>query len=269
MLLYPLSEMVEDLNTGIYFEHAHRLTGMFVGITTIVMCFIVLKYDARLWPRVFGVLVLLLVISQGIMGGLRVTDINIGFAIVHGVVAQVILALMAALAVVTSRRWIYLGVNDEPNASRLEWTAAWVLVVALLVQLGIGSAYRHLVSELGARDGIAMAILMGHVTFAVVVAVTAVVVGIQSSHHRGVLRITGTVLLILVGIQLMLGVGALVAVLVGQPVEDTSNISTLEVVVTGAHQANGALLLMTATVCALWTRRLREGSTEPSTAPVA
>jgi len=318
MLLYPLSEMVADLNSGIYFEHAHRLTGMFVGITAIVLCIVILKFDNRLWTRLLGVLVLLLVIGQGVMGGLRVTDLNIPLAIVHGVVAQVILAMMAALAVTTSRRWLHPRDNDRLTASKAEWTVACVLVVVLLVQLGIGAAYRHLVSELGPRDGGAMALLMGHITLAVVVVVIAVVAGIQASHHKGVLRAVGILLLALVGLQLLLGVGALVTILVGSPKVDTKpldssgqsaivagedagegttdteqadasglsvdvaaedadapgvqaeRISTLEVVVTSAHQANGAFLLMTATVCALWTRRLRAAThDEPSTAPAA
>ena len=269
MLLYPLSEMVADLNTGIYFEHAHRLAGMFVGITSIVLCIVVLRFDHRGWARLLGGLILLLVIAQGVMGGLRVTELNIGLAIVHGVVAQVILALMATLAVTTSRRWLHLGERDKLDVSKVEWTVAFTLVAALLVQLGIGAAYRHLVSELGPREGAAMALLMGHVTMAVLVAVIVVAVGIQSSHHKGVLRACGILLLVLVGLQLLLGVGALVAVLVAESSAETAHVSTLEVVVTSAHQANGALLLMAATVCALWTRRLRSAESDQPSATLA
>ena len=221
MLLYPLSEMVADLDSGIYFEHAHRLTGMFVGITSIVLCIVILKFDRRLWTRLLGVLVLLLVIGQGVMGGFRVTQDSIGWAIVHGVVGQVILALMAALAVTTSRRWLHPGEQDPATASPLAWKVAYVLVAALLVQLAIGAAYRHLVSDLGPRDGGAMALLMTHVTLAVVVAVVAVVAGMQASLHKGVLRVVGIMLLAIVGLQLLLGVGALVTVLVGAPKVDT------------------------------------------------
>ena len=35
MLLYPLTEMVSPGNEGVFFEHAHRLTGMFVGLTSL------------------------------------------------------------------------------------------------------------------------------------------------------------------------------------------------------------------------------------------
>ena len=270
MLLYPLSEMVANLDTGIYFEHAHRLTGMFVGITSIVLCIVVLVFDHRQWSRLLGGLILLLVIAQGVMGGLRVTDLNIGLAIVHGVVAQVILVLMATLAVTSSRRWLEAGQQDKLDVSKVEWAVACILVAALLVQLVIGAAYRHLVADLDPREGGAMVLLMAHITMAMIVAVIAVAVGIQSSHHKGALRGCGIGLLVLVGLQLLLGVGALIAVFVAEPSAGTAHVSTIEVVVTSAHQANGALLLLMATMCALWSSRLRSvESRERSTAPVA
>ncbi|MCH2136304.1 MAG: COX15/CtaA family protein, partial [Phycisphaerales bacterium] len=264
MLLYPLTEMVSDFDTGIYFEHAHRLTGMFVGVTSIVLLAVLLRFDRRNWSKLLGALILLLVITQGILGGLRVTDLNIGMAIIHGVLAQVILALMAAVAIVTSRRWLIRSEQDPPDASRVECTFAEVLVLTLLVQLAIGAAYRHLVTDLGAKDGASMGLLMGHITMAVIVTVVTVVVGLQSLQRRGSLKPVGILLLTLVVVQLLLGVGSLVAVMLADPAGGTPQVSLGEVFVTSAHQANGALLLMTATVAALLMRRRLEHTEAPA-----
>ena len=31
--------MISDVDNGIYYEHAHRLTGMYVGLTVLTLCF--------------------------------------------------------------------------------------------------------------------------------------------------------------------------------------------------------------------------------------
>ncbi len=117
MLLYPLSEMVADPDSGVFFEHAHRLTGMFVGLASVVLCIVLWMGDSRMWIGLLGVAVLILVIMQGVLGGLRVTGVltlsqdasdlspSTALAIVHGVLAQVLLACMAVTAAATSLRW--------------------------------------------------------------------------------------------------------------------------------------------------------------------
>ncbi len=46
MLLYPLAEMISIENEGVFFEHAHRLTGMFVGLTSLIMVVCVWRWNA-------------------------------------------------------------------------------------------------------------------------------------------------------------------------------------------------------------------------------
>ena len=47
MLLYPLEEMTD----GVYYEHAHRLYGTLVGLTTIILFISTFIYDSRGWVR--------------------------------------------------------------------------------------------------------------------------------------------------------------------------------------------------------------------------
>ncbi len=270
MLLYPLSEMVADHSTGIFYEHAHRLTGMFVGLTSITMLCVVWKAATCSIVRWMAVAILVMVIGQGVLGGLRVTGVltfsqdpsilapSTGLAIVHGVFAHIVMAVMALTATSVSRRWCDGGPDD--GSSSLHRTMTIVLVIALVVQLAIGAAYRHLAGEpaVGPRDGQAMALLMVHVTLAVAVAILAIAVGLQGSSMRGVLRTLGVVLLAVVVLQLLLGVGAVVGVYAPDASLQGTQTPAWAVLLTSMHQANGALLLMAAAVTAGWARHLRE-----------
>ena len=153
MLLYPLSEMVADLQSGIFYEHAHRLTGMFVGFTSVTLCCVLFANDRRAWVRVLGVVILIMVIAQGVLGGLRVTGVltfsqdssilspSTAFAIVHGVFAHMIMATMAVAATATSNRWLDGG-HESDDATPTDLKIAVGLVNVLLLQLAIGAAYR-------------------------------------------------------------------------------------------------------------------------------
>ena len=95
MFLYPLAKMTG----GVFYEHAHRLLGSLVGLTTLVLA-ILLSIQRPLdrgpdsgLDR--GACVLL----QGVMGGFRVTDNSTHLAVVHGFFAHVILAGMVGVAV--------------------------------------------------------------------------------------------------------------------------------------------------------------------------
>src|SRR5574341_1922956 len=101
MFLYPWSRMVG----GILYEHSHRLIGSLVGLLTVALA-------VGLWwaaPRgrllALGLVAVLAVIAQGVLGGLRVVLLQATLAVVHGILAQTFFALIAGLAVCTSREW--------------------------------------------------------------------------------------------------------------------------------------------------------------------
>ena len=101
MFLYPLSEMVG----GILYEHSHRLMGSLVGLLTVGLFILLLVRDSRKWLKWLGLVALVAVIVQGVLGGLRVTQINRNFAIVHACLAQAFFALLCGIAWFTSRDW--------------------------------------------------------------------------------------------------------------------------------------------------------------------
>jgi cytochrome c oxidase assembly protein subunit 15 len=253
MFLFPLARMTG----GIYYEHAHRLFGALVGLTTIALAVRLWRYDDRAWLKRLGLAAVVLVVLQGILGGLRVTggftlstseaDMapSIALAVMHGVLGQLFLGLIVAVAVVTSRRWLRAPEAEaRPNVNGDRTLQFW-LVATLVVQLVLGAVQRHLAQG-----------LIIHITLAAVVVMLAVVVGARAwglYHGTWPVQRLGQALIGLVSIQVTLGIAAL-AVTQGKAVVGSP--TTVEITIATAHQATGAALLALAITLHLWTRRL-------------
>jgi len=171
MFLFPPSMWVG----GIFWEHTHRLMGSLVGLLAIIMCIGLWQTNSNIdndesprthvrgsagtrpWLKWFGIATLIMVIAQGIMGGLRVTQLSITWAIVHGITAQVFLCMTVLIAAATSRWWVERagdrGQETGDNALKahpLPWVGlpklqrlAVIALVALFIQLALGAAVRH------------------------------------------------------------------------------------------------------------------------------
>jgi len=127
---------------GVLYEHTHRLMATVVGFLAILLTIAAWSLEKRPWVRWLATSVLLAVIFQGILGGLRVVFKNLDLAIVHACVAQAFFCLAASVAVVTSNWW-----NNAPNLSdrtnRSIFRAAIVTVVIIYLQLIVGATMRH------------------------------------------------------------------------------------------------------------------------------
>jgi cytochrome c oxidase assembly protein subunit 15 len=255
MFLYPLSKMTG----GVYYEHAHRLFGALVGLTTIGLAIRLWRRDERSAVRRFATLAVALVVIQGVLGGLRVTggftlstseaDMapSIALAVTHGVMGQVFLGLVVALAVVTSTAWREAPAAERRGGVGADRTLQLWLVATLLVQLVLGAVQRHMAQG-----------LIIHITLAAVVVMIGVVAGARAwGLYHGVrpVQLIGQLLMAVVAVQVTLGIAAL-AVTQGRAVVGAP--STLEVTIATAHQATGALLLALSVALLLWTRRLFE-----------
>ncbi|MGI9014289.1 MAG: COX15/CtaA family protein [Phycisphaerales bacterium] len=264
MILYPLTQMVSDerMAGGVHYEHAHRLYGMLVGLATItlvVFAWFATRHAAgRKLICTLSLFALVMVIIQGILGGTRVTESSTGLAIIHGIFGQMVLAVIAATACAASLTWRERIGTITHAGMRTDQLLSWLLIATLLVQLGLGAAYRHANGQPGVDPASTMGVLFVHIAMGLAVTAVAIICGLrglsvlreQVQMHR-----TGGLLLLIVFIQLMLGITAMLYVLrrAGDEVIPIS-----EVIATTAHQANGALLLMVATLHAMWSHRLLE-----------
>ncbi len=250
MFLYPLSRMTG----GVYYEHAHRLMGSLVGLTTLVLAIHIQFTDSRKWLRQLTWLALILVIVQGILGGLRVTgyftlstvetEPNITLAIAHGVIGQVFFGMIIALSVFTSSTWINSGEPLKRKSVSTDRVLLIALIVLLIIQLLLGAILRHISN-----------FLLIHISMAVIVTAMTVTCGVRAwGLYEGVTIIQrlGLTLMAFIGIQIILGIGALAVT--GD--EMISSPTPLQVFVATAHQAVGALLLAFSVMLLLWTHCL-------------
>lgn len=252
MFLYPLSRMTGD----IYLEHAHRLFGSLVGLTTLVLAIHVVRHDERPWVRKLVVAAFVFVCLQGLLGGLRVTgsltlttdrsllNPRIELAIVHGITGQLFFALLVSLAAFLSTTWKIHETEQapaiDPDAAESARSLSTWLVGLVVLQLMLGALVRHVEFS-----------VTWHITVAVLVVLLSGAVGLRAwSSDLPALPRAGASLLAVVGLQFLLGWLALATTARG------GVFSAYQGGVTTIHQTVGAVVLACAVLVCLWTRRL-------------
>lgn len=228
-------------------EHGHRLIGWMVGVCAIVATALAWRRGGAV--RTLAVGVLLAIIAQGVMGGLRVREISVEYAMLHGIWGQVCFCLACALALVTSRTWLSATDCAAVPAGRSLQRLCTIGTVVVFLQLVAGAAYRHFDSQFA---------LVAHLLWAVVVAMLVgwiamwVIGSFPKVHTLGRL---GRVLAALMVTQLFLGGLAFVVVVLG-------GLQTPFMLwaVPSAHVAVGALLLAAMLLLRLCARRMLESA---------
>ncbi|MFN0053281.1 MAG: COX15/CtaA family protein [Planctomycetales bacterium] len=242
MFAYPWLRSVGEK----FLEHGHRLAGTLIGMTAIGLVVMALLREPRRWVKGLTLLILTCVILQGLLGGLRVLRDDRRLALVHGSFAVLVLGLMAATAVVTSRRWH----NPRPASSTQSTGAlsvlAWSAVACLFAQYVLGGMLRH--------QGQA---LYEHLGFAFAAAALVLWLAMSATASGAAwLRAPGGLLVALLLVQLGLGAGAWVTKF-GMGGYVAVYGSGLQVAMRTAHVVTGNLLFAACVVLAVRASRLR------------
>jgi heme A synthase len=199
------------------------------------------------------------VIIQGALGGTRVTESSTFLGIVHGVFAQAFFALLIVIAMATSRTWLSSEQPLVAKTANTDRTISAVLVGAILLQLTLGTWFRQIQPLPDIGPGLRMGLLHGHsFVGSSLVLVLVLFCGVRAwgmyANQRAIKRV-GKGMVHTVALQVLLGITSFIIV----PAEvrpQGEAIPTLEVAVTTAHQAVGAILLAMAVMHAVWVRRL-------------
>ena len=277
MFLYPLSGAAAN----VFLEHSHRLFGTLVGLATITLLIWTFVREKRGWVKVIAAVILALVITQGVIGGFRVTGNSRALAMLHGVLGQLTFGIVVAMAAFLAPAFkgqagrcscgYPLGslpatdgrvtcpecgtVNRAPgeaepaqNFRRLRFLSTGFLHATIL-QLILGAMHRHF------RDNHS---LYSHIALSLVVVFFAVGAGFMSRTVQGsrggigpILRRLGAWTVAVVGVQFLLGWVAFMAG--GRTVAAATAGQAL---IRTIHQANGAFVLALAVLGFVWTRRL-------------
>lgn len=260
----PLSLWVN----GVQFEHTHRLIAGCVALLVLASGVTVLRRDERRGVRVLAGVAMGTVLLQALLGGLTVLfKLPTVVSASHGTLAQTFFCMIVALSMVTSVAWARAPRQPStPHATTVQMLAVG-LTVAVWVQLVIGASMRHLHAGLAILDfplsqgglvptelTLGIAVNFAHRVGALVVfCLAAALVSVIVVHFRGNPPVFSA------GLRL----GALVALQVALGAFTVW--TQRNVLVTSLHVLNGALVLVTAVVVALWAFRLHGSATDLAT----
>lgn len=228
---------------GPFVEHGHRLLGATVGLLTVALTVWLWLEEPRAWVRWLGMAALMGVITQGILGGLRVNLRDLSLAVVHGCSAQAFFAVVVALAVFLSRSWQTAsrrdGAENDGGLRRL------ALVTTALVYLQI--VFGALLRQFGGVW------LVWHLVLALAVLSHGLLWARRIlDRHRLTPQLARPArgLIVLMGAQIILGVGSLVTT-GGYGSAAVHQLTTIELLFTTGHVALGSLLLACAVLLTL------------------
>lgn len=132
-------------------EHSHRLSGVVMGLVTIVLALWLHLKEQRAWLRKLGWWALGIVIFQGLIGGKRVLldtiavpgfDMTLGqmLRLPHGMLAQVYVCVLFAIVAGLSRPWIADTIGQASRRTRL---LGGLCLFLLFMQLAVAVTMRH------------------------------------------------------------------------------------------------------------------------------
>jgi cytochrome c oxidase assembly protein subunit 15 len=149
---WPLSfgQVFPPMVGGVLFEHSHRLAATAVGCLTVVLALWTVVGDARASVRVLGLLALLVVLLQGVLGGVTVLyKLPLAVSVTHACLAQTFFCLTVTLALVTSPAWSAPRPRRSPAALGV---LAGITTAAVFGQLVLGALMRHMHAGLAIPD---------------------------------------------------------------------------------------------------------------------
>ena len=268
LFLYPYQTWLSG-PFDLFIEHGHRLLGAVVGFVAIGIVVAAYRWEPRRWVFWLAVGVLVAVIIQGLLGGLRVRLGDRTLAMVHGCVGPAFFAFCVLVAAVTSRHW-WRRPNLEDSALPEIGKGSVALMLAVVgisyTQLVFGAQLRH-VQPIAPPGSFALTVAL-HVMTAFLLWLLTFAAWLRL-RRCGDLTLSrpGAGLIGLVGLQILLGVGTWV-VNYGWPTflkwfpGATGFLlrskGFVDSIIVTAHVATGSLILAVATLVLVRLVRVRD-----------
>ncbi|TWT53173.1 Heme A synthase [Rubripirellula amarantea] len=262
LFLYPYQTWLAG-PFDLFIEHGHRLLGAVVGLVAIGIVVAAFWIESRRWVQWLCVALLVMVIAQGLLGGMRVVLGDRTLAMVHGCFGPAFFAVCVAVAVVTSRYWRDGDVVEKRRLGKFPAILAGSLVGLSYTQLMLGAMLRHV--QPAASPGHFAGIVSTHIMMAFLLwAITAFTWGKLRRCGDLTLSRPSSILIGLVGLQIALGIGTWVvnygwpSFMMWVPESEAFLIRAkgfVDSIIVTAHVATGSLILAVSTM--LWVRLLR------------
>jgi heme a synthase len=222
---------LRQLAGGAFFEHSHRVIAGGLGVFTLVLAVVIWLKDNRRWLCWFGVIAVLGVAVQAVLGGEVVRQLlQYWLPVIHAVFAQIVFAAVLGIAVFTSKWWVSERPRLADNGTPSIRTLAVVNAGVIFLQVVLGAGFRH--SEIPVWPHMAGAlVVLGTVIWTAAALRKRFGASSELSRARGLLH--G-----IFGLQFLLGFGAYWARLESMKAGPTS----ATVLLTVTHTVLGALL---------------------------
>jgi cytochrome c oxidase assembly protein subunit 15 len=190
----PLS----SLQGGDFYEFSHRFVAGGLGIFTLLLAVLLVLRERRVWLRWLGVIAVLGVVVQAVLGGQVVMQLlHYWLPVIHACFAQIVFAAVLAIAVFTSKWWVSERPQLEDKGSPSIHLVATLNAVVVYLQVILGAGFRHKDIPIWPHAAGALVVL-GTVTWTAV----ALRRRLGASRELGVARI---LLHAIFGIQFLLG----------------------------------------------------------------
>ena len=138
MFLFPVSQWVG----GIFYEHSHRLIASAVGLMTLLLAALAWLLEARRTLKIFSLVLVVAVIVQGVLGGLRVVLVMNHIGILHAMLAQSFFSALCVFCFLSGTSGRVAGGGVEEGGRPLRRAVAWAVALTFL-QLALGATMRH------------------------------------------------------------------------------------------------------------------------------
>jgi cytochrome c oxidase assembly protein subunit 15 len=139
-LVPPLS----SLQGGDLFEFSHRAVAGGLGILTLALAVLLWAKEKRRWLRWLGLIAVLGVAVQAVLGGQVVIRLlHYWLPVIHACFAQIVFGAVLGIAVFTSKWWVSEQPQLEDSGTPSIHTLAIVNAAVIYFQVILGAGFRH------------------------------------------------------------------------------------------------------------------------------
>ncbi len=112
-----------------------------IGLIGVVASFVWPRCEpSPKWMRTLGVIAFFAVVIQGVLGGLRVTEMKDELGIFHATLAQMFFCLVSAIALFQTNFWKRLQSSSVASSVKVLYAVTTILILAQLI---LGATMRH------------------------------------------------------------------------------------------------------------------------------
>ena len=260
---WPLSygQVFPKMVGNLFWEHGHRMIATTVGFLTIILNVWLWRREPRGWVRRLGLVALLAVIAQGLLGGLTVKLLlPLWVSSAHACLAQLFFCTMVSLSVFTAPGWQEERETIEEGGGLSVRHLCVAVFAVTFMQLALGATLRHSATW---DQHLPTNLLLAHIAGAVLVTLMlgyTVFLTLRRHGDSRYLARPAKLAAIVLGLQLVLGV---LTYLARRASPDDPQPLNPMISLTVAHVACGALVLALTVILGLRAfRLLRAGQTE-------